>query len=181
VIRGKVRAVGIAATVAATLALSACQSSGEPLPRSATPVPERTISKGTLALQARIVYERYLKAVEEASEKGVSRYDLLKSLATPKAYAAEVKSLEAQRVKGIHTSGPSNLIKFQIQSVDVASGHVVAYACVDLSKVKVLQASGTDVTPASRPNRQTSLPSFQTSGGILKLDVNGSWSGESIC
>ncbi len=167
--------------MAVILAVSACQSSAPSPTRSAHPVPASITSKAALTLQARTVYERYLHAVEKVSEKGMTRYDLLQPLATPKAYAAEVKSFNTQRAKGIHTTGPSNLVRFQAQSVDVVSGHVVAYACVDLSEVKVLDTSGADVTPASRPTRQTSLPSFETSDGVLKLDVNGSWYGESIC
>jgi hypothetical protein len=94
---------------------------------------------------------------------------------------AEQESAEALRTRSLRTVGPTRLKKFVLREVDLRTGGVTAYACVDLSKVKVLNAKGKDVTPAERANRQTSVPVFEWRDGRLLLAKDESWSGESIC
>jgi hypothetical protein len=100
---------------------------------------------------------------------------------TPAAYRAEVASFKTLQARGVQTAGASKIIKFEAQRMDLTSGHIIAYACVDLTDVKVINRAGKDVTPKGRSNRQTSLPAFGMHGGTLKLEVNGTWSGDSIC
>jgi hypothetical protein len=145
------------------------------------PDPATSVPKQALLSSARRIYSRYLDAVAQVSGSGGEDVTILRPLLTDDALKDEVASFADLRARGIHTEGEVRLVEFQPQKVSAASGRVVAYACVDLAEVRVRDESGKDVTPRSRPNRQTSLATFVTSGGVLRLDENGSWSGESIC
>jgi hypothetical protein len=134
-----------------------------------------------LVQRARKLYVDYLLATQTVAEKGAVTFDRLKPLLSSAAYKAEIDAFKSQENRGIRTAGPSRLMRFRAQRVDARLGEVVAYACVDVSKVRVVNKAGKDVTPTSRPDRQTLLPSFRTERGRLVLEENGTWSGDSIC
>ena len=134
-----------------------------------------------LVQRARKLYVEYLLATQTIAEKGAGNFGRLRPLLSSKAYKAEIDAFQSQKDRGIRTTGPSQLLRFQAQRVEARNGKLVAYACIDVSKVRVVNKSGKDITPASRPDKQTLLPSFETEGGRLVLRENGTWSGASIC
>jgi hypothetical protein len=134
-----------------------------------------------LISKAEGVYQRYLADLRKVSEDRNKGYERMRTYLSPSAFSAEAQSFDALSDKGLHTVGPSKLSKFKAQSVDVERGTVTAYACVDLTAVRLIDKSGKDITPSSRPNRQTFLPSFVLSGEKVLLKENGTWSGASVC
>ncbi|WP_133767491.1 hypothetical protein [Amnibacterium kyonggiense] len=133
------------------------------------------------AAAAKAVYEKYLRIGEVVSESGGNDVDRFAPFLTKSALDAERKGAEELRRSKVRTFGMTELRKFQLQRADLKSGRVEAYACIDLSDVKVEDEDGKDVTPASRPSLQTLKPTFVWSGGHLLLEENGTWSGSSIC
>jgi len=127
------------------------------------------------------VYKRYLADLRKVSEDRNKGYERMRAYLSPAAFSAEAQSFDALSKKGLHTVGPSELSKFTPQTVDVQRGTVTAYACVDLTAVRLIDRAGKDITPLSRPNQQTFLPSFVLSGGKMLLEENGTWSGDSVC
>jgi hypothetical protein len=124
---------------------------------------------------------RYLADLQTISEEGNKGYERLRPYLSAAAYSTEARSFDELRSLGLHTVGKTRLVKFTPQHVDLRGGTLTAYACVDLSGVRLLSGEGKDVTPRTRPDRQTFLPSFANHGEGLVLEENGTWSGESIC
>jgi hypothetical protein len=147
-------------------------------PTSASVGPEQSEQ---FVQRARKLYSDYLAVTQQIAEKGSKDFRRLRPLLSSKAYETEVNAFKSQEARGLRTTGPSELIRFRAQNVEERAGVIVAYACIDVSKVRVVDKSGKDVTPASRPDRQTFLPSFVTEDGRLVLGENGTWSGASIC
>jgi hypothetical protein len=162
-------------------ALASCQATPTRVPTTEGPASSAAANKQTLEDSAKDVYRRYLLAVQQISEDGNTGFASLRPLLTGKAYKNEVAAFEDLKTRGLRTQGAARLIKFQTQTASSELKRVVAYACVDLSRVRVRSQAGKDVTPSSRPNRQTSLATFVTVNGSMRLDENGTWSGESIC
>jgi hypothetical protein len=173
--------VRLISAVALTLALSACQG-GPPAPsRPSAPSQPTATSKSDLPIRAERVYKRYLLDLQKVSEDRNHGYERLKPYLSPEAYTEEARSFQALSKRGVHTVGTSKVRKFVTQRVNVELGTISAYACVDLSGVRLVDKAGRDITPSSRPDRQTFLPSFALSNETLRLEENGTWSGDSIC
>jgi len=59
---------------------------------------------------------------------------------------------------------------------------LVAYVCLDVSQVRILDSSGTDVTPADRPNRLPLEITFVAeSSSTMRIDGSELWSGDDFC
>jgi hypothetical protein len=130
---------------------------------------------------AKRLYEQYLDVTDKISGDGGDGIGRLRPLVSPAEFRVERDGFLRLKQKGIRVAGESVLVKFVLQSADLSTGSVSAYACVDLKKARVLNNAGEDVTPAGRVDRQTSIARFRWSGGKLVLNEDGSWSGESIC
>lgn len=131
--------------------------------------------------EARLAYEGYLStAAAVAADKGKNP-DRLRVYLTARAVESELDGLKEIAGHGWTVKGESRLRGFKIQSFDSRTGVLTAYACVDLTRARIVDSAAKDVTPAGRANLQTSLPRFVRVGSSMKLDENGTWSGKSIC
>ncbi|RIX28764.1 hypothetical protein D1781_15350 [Amnibacterium setariae] len=146
-----------------------------------TSVTQETLNEQGLVRSAEATYRRYLNDLEVVSEAGNEGYSRLRSYLSTAAYEEESKSFEQLSARGLHTTGATKLIKFQQQSANLRDGKLTAYACIDLSDVRLVNEAGKDVTPKSRPGRQTFLPSFAVRNRRVILMENGTWAGDSIC
>jgi hypothetical protein len=174
--------------MASVLLLAGCTGEGEGVPSvsrsgmgESTKPSARFASQSEAAGAARKLYEEYLAASRRVSEQGGRGVSQLKPLVTPGDYSDELAGAKALATRHVVAKGPTKLIRFRLQRADLESGALTAYACVDLSKVRVLDARGTDVTPPGRPDRQTSLVKFDWFESHLAIARNGTWSGQSIC
>jgi hypothetical protein len=168
------------------LVLAGCAQTASPPPvRSSaalpTPAAQRFVSTTAAGASAKSTYETYLTASQHVSEAGGTGVQMLRPLVSDGEYSTEVAGAKALESKGLKTKGATRLLKFELQSADLRTGSLRAYACVDLSAVHVFDADGTEVTPASRPRRQTSVVGFEWSRDHLVVSKNGTWSGPSIC
>ena len=148
-------------------------------PSSTPPIPGAFTSRQQAELEAKRVYLRYLKVSDEVSDGG-SRVDAFRPLLATSAYLEEVESQQELTKRHLRAVGPSRLKAFRLQSADLRTGNVKAYACVDFSEVRVLSGRK-DVTPQDRLPRQTSLAEFERRENRLVLKLNGKWPGQSIC
>lgn len=130
---------------------------------------------------ARDAYEKYLRVTQQVSEDGGAGVQRLDRIVTPAELQAEVETAAYLKQHALRSVGPTVLVKFKLQEADLATGEVKAYACTDLSAVRVIDKAGADVTPKNRPDRQTSVPNFSWHIDRLLLAGDESWSGESIC
>jgi hypothetical protein len=179
-----VRAVSVAGLCLLVLALTACS---EPTPNAtalaptSAPTAQVFKSKAKALEAAKAVYERYLSIGQAVSESGGRGADRFHEVLAGEAFAEERRGVEVLRARNLVTTGATRLTAFKLQSADLRSGSVAAYACIDLEKVRVRTAAGRDVTPAKRVNKQIVRPLFVWDSGRLLLKENGSWVGEPVC
>ncbi|WP_448811147.1 hypothetical protein [Agromyces bauzanensis] len=118
-----------------------------------------------------------------ASESG-NDAERIENVATAKYSIQLLDEFSKYRELEIRAVGQTTLDSFSLvdhRSTD-DSADVVIYVCRDVSNVRVLDAAGTDVTPADRVAR-TPLVASLTTGGTRNLLVSGVelWSGEDFC
>lgn len=153
-----------------TLALVGC------LPDTPAPSPPAPTSSAPLfatdeeaLAAAEEVYREYLAATD-----GSPDLDRLAAIATADWLDYERESVDLANEKGLHSVGNTELVSLSIRQRD--SDRFEAYACVDVSAVRVLDSSGADVTPASRPQQPQLLVSFVTRDNGLLIDGSQLWS-----
>lgn len=143
---------------------------------------EQRFTNSTEALtKARATYQKYLLASQEFTETGGAMLERLSPFVSDAEYARNKETASYLQSHSLRAVGSTKLLKFTLQKADLRSGTVSAYACVDLSEVRVLNKAGIDVTPANRPDRQTSVPRFEWQSNRFVLEEDGTWPGKSIC
>ena len=182
--RGTTRAAFIA--VATVTLLAGCQGAELP-PVSPTPVTTQSTattrfsSKTEALTEAKRVYERYLVISDEISSDGGEGADRVAPYVTPEEFKQEQRGISYLKDKRVRVVGTTELMKFELESVNLRSGEINAYACVDISHARVRSSTGKDITPKSRQDRQTTVTRFVWQDDRLLLNENGVWSGDSIC
>jgi hypothetical protein len=139
----------------------------------------RSTHEAGVAAQA--VYVRYATESDAVGEAGGVGVERLKPLVTAAALRDEQAGADYLQEKRLRVIGESTLVKFQVHSANLTIGNVTAYACLDLTKSRVVNAASRDVTPANRKNRQTSIVEFVWRDNRLLLNKTSAWSGNSIC
>jgi hypothetical protein len=127
------------------------------------------------------VYEKYLRAVDALSESGGREVGVLGSYVSERQLKEENQGARYLKDGNLRIVGVTKLLRFKIQTADLQSGSISAYACVDFGGARVVNQKGEDVTPSGRVDKQTSLARFDWVGNGLVVDENAAWSGESIC
>lgn len=180
--RWTLRSISVVLGVVGASGLAGCASSTfDKLPEASLTPTVAVVERGQAESRAKMLYLKYLEIGDEITSDGGSGVDQLAPLLTQRALSAEREAATYYISNSLHTRGEARLVAFRLQQVDSKTGNSSAYACVDLSSVRLLNAKGKDVTPNSRPDRQTSLVRFVENSGRLKLQENGTWSGQSIC
>lgn len=178
------RVINVASVAVLSLALlTSCQPEAKPI--SPTPSYDtsslRFRSNDDAESAARAVYESYLKASDKVGESGGTDIQLLAPYVTSAELQEEQQGVMALQKKKLHITGSSQVRAFKLQNVDLTSGALSAYVCVDVSKSRVRDSSRKDVTPTSRDDRQTSVAKFIWQGSGLRLNGTSPWFGESLC
>lgn len=179
-------AVAVAVAVATVTLLAGCQgaelppASPAPVTTSTTPV-KHFSSKAEALAAAKHVFERYLTVTDQIAEDGGEGADRVRDFVVLEEYELELASISDLKEKRLRIVGDTGLLKFKAQSVDLASGSVSAYACLDLKASRLLDRFGKDITPKDRPDQYTAITRFVWQGGRLLLGENDVWSGDSIC
>ena len=177
---------GIQAGVIAFTSLFLLNSCALPSPVEDRPTAHATSSgrfrSAAQALaEARSTYVAYLRASRVAWSSDGLDMEALEPFGTDDQIQRESMSLKQAAKRGLHLSGKIDLRAFGLQKVNLKSGEVSAYACVDQSHARVRNKKGEDVTPRGRAVQRTNLVAFVYQRGALRLQENGRWSGSSIC
>ncbi len=135
---------------------------------------------------ATAAYEEYLLLSNSITENPDSEIELLRE-ATTSEYFEEVESaVQSLREQGLVTMGTTQLQSAQLQQhfqdLD-GQAVVIMYACIDVSAVRVLDATGTDQTPAEREELVNLEVEFQSSveDDNLRISRSDVWTGGSLC
>jgi hypothetical protein len=178
--------VGTTLAVSIALALTACV----PSPHTVTPTPEATAtpvfaSDAQALAAAKAAYEGYLAASDQIGNDGGRDPERISKWVAPGRLPEEVKIFLDFAKTGHRLIGRSSFFDFRLQSLSHAadgSALLAAYVCDDVSRTKVVDATGADITPKLRPRIVPLQVRFKNLTGAQFL-VEGSepWSGEDFC
>lgn len=136
---------GVAAVlIAVSVALTGCTPGAAPKP---TPTPLFT-SEADAFRAAEQVYRAYVEAGNErrASNDGIDPQSFLAG----QALEDDINAQRMFREKHLKVVGPNKVSSFRPLKYDEARGQVSADLCVDVTESRVVNESGTDVTPSAR-------------------------------
>lgn len=156
----------------ALFALTACgpRDTNPPPPPtpSSTDAPPFASDEEALAA-AEAVYREYLQVISNIPD-----FTHLRRLGTSEIVAREEATYRKLASEGFSGRGESQVVSFSLQQY--SNAELSAYACVDVSAVRILDATGVDVTPPDRPDRSTLLVSFVFDNGKPFLSRSELWS-----
>ncbi|RWZ53151.1 hypothetical protein ELQ90_04305 [Labedella phragmitis] len=116
-------------------------------------------------------YTRYSAALDLALANGDGEFEELKGLATP----SFLRGLAADDVFAVNSWRSRGSTSFDSQQlVNESENQVVLQVCRDVSRVRVLDAQGTDVTPKERDDRFAVMVTLQRVDPSAPLLVAGS-------
>jgi hypothetical protein len=186
--RTRRNAVGVAVVMAAALAVAGCVQTGPAVIPTSEPSSTPVFASNAAALAAaKKAYVAYLAVSDAVSNDGGANAERLASVVTKAWLPTELKSYAAFAKTGERFSGETTFDRFQLQSREVDGDGlavVVVYVCADVSKTRLIDSTGTDITPASRQNVYPIVATFD-SGAVaspnLVFDGSIPWSGKSYC
>jgi hypothetical protein len=163
-----------------TLALAACtpsQPTPSPTPTSA---PTPLFSSDAAALKAATeAYAAYLKMSDTISHDGGADPERIKPYVTDSVYSSLKSDFDGFAKSGRRSSGSTHFRDVRLERFSGAS--LYAYLCSDVSDVRVLDANGVVVTPASRQAVLALAVEFEKSNARLRIAQSKVWSGKSFC
>lgn len=147
------------AALLALAALTACMP--DPAP---TPSPTGFASEEEAFAAAEDTYRAYIDALS-ARQTGDESVDPLGFL-TGQALEEAIDSDRQLELEQLELRGPISVTA--LDQIDATVYSASVHACVDMSKARVLDATGTDITPATRPDQfSVDIEAIWTSAGTL--------------
>ena len=176
-----------ALTLAAALLLSGCV----PQVPAVVPPPEQTTepvfaSDEEALAAATDAYTAYLAMSDLIAQEGGANPERIAPFVTEEALSDQVGQFLPYTQRSLHTVGVTKFDRVTLQqSVEATPGviEVATYVCLDVSDVRIIDKSGTDVTPIERANRLPLEVGFedQSGTGILLMSRSETWSGSDFC
>lgn len=170
----------------ALLVLSGC------LPQSPTvtptPQPSSTpvfASDEEALAAAEAAYAEYLRVSDAITADGGANPERIEPLVTPERAPAEAEVFAKFASRLLHTQGATAFDSgsLQVYAEDgIGRASLGLYLCIDVTNVRILDSSGSDVTP-DRTNRLPLVVAFETRSGNPNLLISGSdaWNGADFC
>lgn len=149
---------------------SGCTASPEPEP---TPTPLFATDEEAYAA-AEEVYREYNEA-GNSRMAGLDEPDP-EDFLTGAASEAAIDATRALQERGLHLSGSAAIASFTGRDVsdNPQNFTVSALVCLEVSGVRVIDSSGADVTPTSRPDLIAQLVDFSPVDGVLHVSAESS-------
>jgi hypothetical protein len=174
-----------AAAVALVLLLAGCV----PTSPSPSPTPEASstpvfASEEEALAAAEEAYAAYQAASDAVGASGGLDLAPLEPLLTDEQLQREKEGFELYRSNNWRTTGASTFDSVRLQSYEAGEpARVTVYLCSDVTMLRLIDATGADVTPPERPNRIPLQVSFEVRSGQAQPLVSGSdvWEGDNFC
>lgn len=181
--RHLVVAVVAALAVAAVGALTGCVP-GKP---AVTPAPTSTSGSPVFASDeealaaAEEAYRAYTRISDQILNEGGVGPERILDVASGEFGEQESVGLAEFASNGWKSTGSSDVTNFVAQSVNLdGSPVVIAYVCVDVSAVNVVDSTGISVVSATRPDTQAFEVTFDGATSLLPI-AREVWSGGGVC
>jgi len=175
--------------LACVLAVSGCVGAepSEPSP-SPTASAEPVFASEQEALAAATeVYEGYTKVGDQIAADGGTEVNRLAPFVTDAQLQQEDSSYGALRDRSLVGVGAASFDSVRLQDFrpDLAANDTLnVYLCSDITRLRLFDASGADVTPPDRTDRLPLLVSFlltEQDERPLLIDGSDTWSGDNFC
>ena len=150
---------------------------------SATPV---FASDEEAQAAAEAAYAAYLAVSDAISADGGANPERIEPLVSGEQYQVELDGFTTYSAKGWKTIGSTTFDTAQLQAyADYGDGTstVSIYVCSDTTGVRLLDSTGSDITPSDSAARRTLELSFSNEepASPLVLESAGIWNSESEC
>jgi len=181
------RLAKLAVPIIAAVVLSGCAPDAPPIVPTSAPTIRPVFASDEEALAAaKTAYTEHLMASDEVAHDGGRGLERLAARETPSELARDQKSFAPMRDAKQHVSGLSSFSSFRLQRAELQSNSkelVIAYACLDVSKTRLLDQSNRDITPDGVDviPLQLTFESATTGSTFLLLDGSTTWSGSDFC
>lgn len=176
-------ATALGLTLIAAAGLAACSDEDPVQPPD--PGPSRTpvfASEEEALAAAEDAYAAYLAKADEIAADGGQDPARIEVVAGGELVDSAIEGFEQLRENGWRTVGSSVLSVFVEQSIDlVGSPVVIAYVCVDVSGVDVLDVAGISVVSADRPDLQEFEVAFDALDRSVVPVSREPWTGGGVC
>lgn len=172
--------------VLATLSACAAEPGPTPTTSKATDAPVFASDEEALAA-AEKAYAAYLAASNEIIHAGGQASTDLSPFVTASFLEDEKSSLDWFVANGYHGEGDSTFDSLRLQQWSASSdqiAHASAYLCLDVSKTKVVDSGGNDVTASNRDPRlpfQVEFEGKSAGSDELIIAASSTWEGTDFC
>jgi hypothetical protein len=163
--------------------LAGCVPSAAPVIPTATPTATPVFASEAEALAAaEAAYKAFVAASDDVTKAGGKNSGAAIALVAPRYRPNFLASLKPYIENELHTRGASSFDSLRLErySTDSSPEMIQVYVCLDVSKVRVLDKKGRDVTSSSRANRLPLEVGFDVSPQLL-ISRSDVWSGENFC
>lgn len=175
-----IRPVVLAAAVAVALAIAGCVPAANPAdsPSSeAQPSREPLFASEEEALAAaEEAYAAYLAMASIISADGGRNPERIEPFVTEDYLAEELDSAARLQSSGLHIVGVPVVERFTLQFLSYPD--LAAYACQEISEVRVVNRNGVDVTPPDRARKGLFEVRFEFSETSPRVSSSDLWSNE---
>jgi hypothetical protein len=171
--------------VATALLLAGCVPSAPivtPAPAPST-APIFASEEDALAA-ATAAYAAYVKVSDQVFMEGGAHPERLEAVATGEQLKADIAGYKTAAAKNVHSTGGTAFEHVTLQSLNDSSTDgravIAVYLCEDVSKVDVIDSSGTSVVSTSRPSRvsyEVKFNSVPANSSHLLVAYKEPWSG----
>lgn len=175
--------LSLAGVVAIVALLAGCT----PTDPVVTPRPEPSAtplfaSEDEALAAATEAYAAYLAMSDQITSEGGANPERIKPFVSDELLENEIEGYSIYSERHLKTVGRTLFDGVRFQQFD-SEGRVIIYLCSDAAGIRLIDESGTDVTPASRLDRQGFEVEFEGSGGESALVVARSepWPGSGLC
>ena len=169
-----------AGAVAILVAISGCDAADPRVTPAPTPSATPVFASDEEALAAaEAAYAAYLAVSDAIVQEGGAKPERIAPHVTEEQLPATLDGFKAFVDGGLRSTGASAFDGMTIAQFDETT--IDAYVCLDITNVRIIDATGTDVTRADRDNRLPLELGFEVSPTGLLIARSDAWSGNDFC
>lgn len=129
---------------------------------------------------ATAAYKAYLAAMDQIAQSGGNDLNRLKPYVSREGFAHEQKEAKRLRDAQAHQTGSTAVTATRLQ--ERSNTEISIYACQDVSQVDVLDATGSSLVDAGRPDSipYVAVLEFNSDGRLVVMS-DKFWNGDNIC
>lgn len=127
------------------------------------------------------LFDRYIATVVQLGSDTTSDASVLRPYAGQAAIDEAEQAIARLRARGQRMDGRVEVERMVLQDKSPDAGTFTLLICEDLTKLRIVDAEGIDVTPESRSSSSTVQVSFSGWPDDLRVERNVKWTGASVC